>query len=106
MSKLFEVKLDDSSEVQILIAPTRELGGAETWSVGDDVIERSTATLSGALDMVRAIGQSAIKKLGDLDVASTEATVGLKLTGKGKFVVAEAGAEATLSVKFIIRKAQ
>ena len=45
----------------------------------------------------------AVDKLGALDLQGIEATVGLKLSAKGKFVVAEASAEATLSVKFTIK---
>ncbi len=104
MGKLYAIRLDEHSEAELLVSPSLEGAEAQAWNVDEEVVERGTATLSQALEMVRAIGQCAIGKLADLDVESTEATIGLKLTGKGKFVVAEVGAEATLNVKFKINK--
>lgn len=101
MSRLISVKLDPDSDVEILFAAPKE--GADAFGV-DDVIERSSATLSSGLDMVRAIAECAQAKLRDLDVAGAEATISLKLSGKGKFVVAEASAEAALSVKITLKK--
>lgn len=77
--------------------------GPAAYGAIDDLIERGASTLSEAMEMIRAIGKCAVDKLGDLDLQGIEATVGLKLSAKGKFVVAEASAEATLSVKFTIK---
>jgi hypothetical protein len=102
MSKLFAVKLDTHSDVEILFSAPIDAGPAP-YAL-EDIIEKGATTLSAALEMVRAVGQCAVQKLGDLDVESAEATVGLKLTAKGKFVVAEASADATLNVKFILKR--
>lgn len=102
MSRMFKVKLDPDSEVEILFAAPKE-GGAEAFGAVDDVIEQSATTLSGALDMVRAIAVCARDKFKDLDVVGAEANIGLKLSGKGKFIVAEASAEATLNVKITLK---
>jgi hypothetical protein len=103
MSKMFAVKVDPDSDIQILFAAPSE-GGAGAYGVVEDIIEKSGSTLSGALDMVRSIAVCASNKLKDLDVAGAEATVGLKLSGKGQFIVAEASAEATLTVKITLKK--
>ena len=103
MSKLVSVRLDESSDFEIFFA-SRDATGARAYSLADDLVLRSTKTLSSALDMVRAVGKCASEKLGDLDMETVEATVGLKMTGKGQFVVAEAGVEASISVKFVLKK--
>ena len=103
MTKILAVRLDADTDVELLFAAPKD-EGAEAFGVMDDVIEKSEATLSGALDMVRSIAMCAKDKLDGLDVSGIEATVGLKLSGKGKFIIAEATAEATLNVKITLKK--
>jgi hypothetical protein len=95
MAKLFAVTVSPDSDMEILIEAPRD--GAAPYAVADDLIEKGATTLSAALDIARSIGQCANEKLRDLDA---EITVGLKLSAKGKFIVAEAGTEATITVKF------
>lgn len=104
MSKIFSIKIDENSDAEVMVMPSQGNVGAQAWGTDADIVERASGTLAGALDMVRMIGQCAVTKFSDLDVQSVEATVGLKLTGKGKFVIAEASAEATLNVKFTLKR--
>jgi len=103
MTKLFAVQLEPHSDIELLFAaPTGD--GATAYGAIDEIVERSSETLSGALDMVRSVAICARDKLADLDVAGAEATIGLKLSGKGKFIVAEAAAEATLNIKITLKR--
>jgi O-acetyl-ADP-ribose deacetylase (regulator of RNase III) len=104
MGKVFAIKIDENSEIEVLVAGANDQSGAKAFGTDSEIIERGSSTLASALEMVRTIGQCAITKLANLDVESVETTVGLKLTGKGKFVVAEASAEASLTVKLTLRK--
>jgi enoyl-CoA hydratase/carnithine racemase len=104
MTKYFSVPLEAGSEVEILFEQRNSGAEAQAFGFADDVIEKSAATMGEALDMVRSIATCAMHKLKDLDVAGAEATIGLKLSGKGKFVLAEVNAEATLSVKITLKK--
>jgi len=102
MGTLFAVPLDDRGDAEIVFE-ARSLGGPAAFGAAEDLIQRGTESLSSAMDMIRSVGKCAIDKLSDLDLESAEASVGLKLTATGKFVVAEAGAEATLNVKFVLK---
>lgn len=79
--------------------------GAQGYGVADDFAKRSVDTLEDALNMVKAVGECAVRTLSGLNVDATEATIGLKISAKGKFVIAETTAEASLSVKFVLKKA-
>lgn len=103
MGKLIAVPLTSDSDVEIMFS-TPTAGGPKGFAFTDDVIEKGSSTLASAMDMVRAIGQCAADKLAGLDIESAEASVGIKLTGTGKFVVAEASAEASLTVKFVLKR--
>lgn len=104
MPTLFTVKLDPNSDNEILFATraSREAGG---FGVEDEIVKKGVDTVQNALEMIKTIGRCAATKLHDFGAELTEATVGLKLTGTGKFVVAEAAAEAALEVKFVFRNA-
>ena len=103
MSTLFSVPLDDSGRAEIVFAAP-SVGGPAAYGAAEDVVRRSADTLAAAMGMIRSVGQCAIDTLSGLDLESAEASVGLKLTATGNFVIAEAGAEATLNVKFVLKK--
>ena len=64
-------------------------------------ITKAAETLDEVLDQVRRMGEAMAKRLADLKYASAEASFGIKVTGKGKFIVAEASAEASLTFKLV-----
>ncbi len=106
MSKLFVVPLSGGSDVEILFSAPK-VQGPVGYALQDEIIERAADTLAGALDMMRHIGQCATERFAALATDAVEVKVGLNLNAKGKFVVAEASAAASLEVKFTIRgKAQ
>jgi hypothetical protein len=63
------------------------------------VIQRATETFEDVMEHVKAIAKTMAAKLADLNVESAEAEFGISFTGKGKFIVAEASAQATFTIK-------
>lgn len=96
------VQLEPGSAGEILFAAPLD-GEARAFGVVSETLERSGSTLSAALGMVRAVAETATKTLSELKVAGVELTVGVKLTGKGQFVIAECSAEASLNVKITLK---
>ena len=76
--------------------------GAEAFS-GKQTISKAEDSLDEALDMVQKIAVAMSDRLSELQFESAEANLGLKITGKGKFIVAEASAEASLGFKIVFK---
>lgn len=86
---------------EILFAPAGS-GGAQAFS-GNQSVTKAVESLDQALDQVHNIASAMSERLVDLDFETAEATLGLKVTGKGKFIVAEASAEASLGFKIVFK---
>lgn len=92
MADLVEVPFDGGT-ILFAVAGSegpRAFGGVPT-------VVAAVETFDQVLDQVRAIGETVARKLAGLEYASAEAAFGIKVTGKGKFIVAEASAEASLT---------
>jgi hypothetical protein len=98
MAKIVEVPFDGGT-IQFAVG---KAGGPQAFGA-DDIIEKAVDRLEDALSIVRRMGQSFAQQLTELKCQSAEASFGITLTGKGKFIVAEASAEASLSVKLIFK---
>jgi Trypsin-co-occurring domain 1 len=85
----------------ILFAPAGS-SGPEAFT-GKDLVTTAVESLEEALDQVRQIGTAMATKLAGLDFATAEATLGIKVTAKGKFIVAESSAEASLTFKLVFK---
>lgn len=92
MAELVEVPFDGGT---ILFASAGS-SGPQAFS-GAAAITRAAETLDQVLDHVRDISEAMAKKLSGLPFASAQASFGVSFTGKGKFIVAEASAEASLT---------
>jgi hypothetical protein len=66
------------------------------------VVAKATDALDDVLDKVCRLGETIGKKLSSLTQYDKEVEFGIKVTGKGKFIVAEASAEASISIKLIM----
>jgi hypothetical protein len=79
-------------------------GGAQAFT-GASITVRASESLEEVLDAVRKLAETMADKLSGLKFGTAEASFGIKFTGKGKFIVAEAGAEASLSIKLTFKGA-
>jgi len=105
MPRLFVVPVSDGSEAEIMFrAPKDE--GPTGYSTGSEIIEKAADTLVGAFDLVRRVGHCAAEQFAALAMDAVEVKIGLSLNAKGKFIVAEAGATASVEVKFTIKPAR
>jgi hypothetical protein len=77
-------------------------GGAQAFSASP-VTVKATETFEEILDAVRGLGEAMAEKLSDLKFGTAEASFGVKFTGKGKFIVAEASAEASVTIKLLFK---
>ena len=98
MSKIVEVPFRGG--VVLFEAP--ETGGARAFSV-DSVIERAEDSLDDAIATVCRVGEAFAEQLKTLHFDAAEVTLGVKIAGKGRFIVAEASAEASLQVKITFK---
>lgn len=97
MADLVEVEIDGETVV-FATAGSRE-GGPAAYTGASAVVSKAQETFDQALDTVRALGDAASRKLEGVPFASAEIAFGITLTGSGKFIVAEASAEASVTVK-------
>lgn len=102
MEKLFVVPLSKDSNIDVLFATPRPQGPMG-YAAQSEIIEKAIDTLEGALDTIRQIGLTAVEQFAGLSAEAIEVKVGLTLSGKGKFIVAEASAAASIEVKFTIK---
>jgi Trypsin-co-occurring domain 1 len=102
MKKLFVVPLSQGSNVEVLFAAPQPQGPTGYATQGE-IIEKAVDTLEVAFDTIRQIGLTAVERFAGLSAEAVEIKVGVGLSGKGKFIVAEASAEASLEVKFTIK---
>ena len=68
------------------------------------VVERASETLEKALEMVKSMAAAIGKQISEIDCAGAEATFGLSVTGKGRFIVAEASAESSIEIKLTFKR--
>ena len=98
MAKIFEVPF--AGGTILFYAPGTS--GAQAFGA-DDVIQRAVDGFEDALTTIRQIGEKLANQLSTMKCDSAEASFGLTLTGTGKFVVAEASAQASLAVKLVFK---
>lgn len=101
MADLIEVPFNGGT---VLFAATGSSDGPEAYG-GTSVSVKAQETFEQALDAVRALGEVMAGKLKGLEFASAEASFGISFTGKGKFIVAEASAQASVTVKLTFKGA-
>lgn len=100
--KLFAVPLSEESSFEVLFA-TPQRQGPTGYGTQGEIIEKAVDTLEAALDTIRQIGLTAVDRFAGVSAESVEIKVGVVLSGKGKFIVAEASAGASIEVKFTIK---
>jgi hypothetical protein len=76
--------------------------GPQAFS-GGSLTERATESIEQVLDGVRNLGETIAGKLSNLGYADAEVCFGIKVTGTGKFIVAEASTEASISIKLLLK---
>lgn len=67
------------------------------------MLGKAEDTLEQAVDTVIQVATAFGGRLAKVDFDSAEVSLGIKISGKGKFIVAEAAAEASLSVKIVFK---
>lgn len=102
MEKLFVVPLSKESNIEVLFASPQPQGPMG-YAAQNEIIEKAVDTLEGALDKIRQIGLTAVDQFAGISAEAVEVKVGVTLSGKGKFIVAEASAAASIEVKFTIK---
>ena len=93
MADLLRVPIKDGA---ILFAAAGSTG-PEAYT-GAERIAEAASTFNEVLDTIRAMGEQMSESLSDLEFAEAEASFGISFTGKGRFIVAEASAQASLTV--------
>jgi hypothetical protein len=98
MTKLIEVKVGGE---QVLIEVSDEsLGdGPQPFSARGEQVERLGTSMDEALGVLSSIGQSLRQSLAGVGASEAEATLAIKFSASGKLIVAQASAEATMTVK-------
>lgn len=76
--------------------------GPQAFTGAEKVVE-AMDSLEKVFDRVREMGETFADKLKDLKFSSAEASFGVSVTAKGKFIVAEASAQASISVKLVFK---
>lgn len=99
MSELVEVPFEGGALVFATVGST----GPEAFT-GLDSIKKATENLDEVLDRVILLGEAMARKLEGLDLASAEVSFGISFTGKGKFIIAEASANASLTFKLSFKE--
>jgi hypothetical protein len=100
MADLVEVPFDGGT----LLFAAAGSEGAQAFSTGTVTI-KATETFNEVLASVVAMGEQIARQISTLKCDSAEASFGIKFTGKGKFIVAEASAEASLTIKLVFKGA-
>jgi NTP-dependent ternary system trypsin peptidase co-occuring protein len=98
MADLVEVPFAGGSITFAAVGST----GPEAYG-GVGAAQKAQESLEEVLDQVRGMAEVLGAKLAGLDFAAAEATFGVSFTGKGKFIVAEASASASISVKIALK---
>jgi len=83
-------------------APTR--AGVSPASAGSGVATVSQERLEDALQLVGRVARSLETSLGSMKFAKAEATIAVKLSAEGSFIVAKTAAEASISVTISLSK--
>jgi hypothetical protein len=96
MAELVEVQID-GKPIVFATAGSRE-GGPAAYTGAGAVVSKAQETFDQALDTVRVLGGAVSRKLEGLAFANAEVEFGITITGSGKFIVAEASAEASVKV--------
>src|SRR6185437_4732439 len=66
----------------------------------DSLAGRATGTLENQLANIGRIVGATQSAMGNIAIDKAEVTLGIKVTGEGRFIVAKASAEASLTIKF------
>jgi hypothetical protein len=98
MKKLIEVQ-GGSEQVLIEVAEEPAGVGPQGFSTGGEHIERLGTSMDESLGVLSSIGQSLRRSLADVGASEAEATLAIKFSASGKLIVAQASAEATMTVK-------
>lgn len=98
MTNVIEVPFEGGT---ILFSAPRSEGGRAFGT--DEVIEQAADRFEDALSLMRRIGERMVDELTTLKCQSAEVSFGLTLSAKGKFIVAEASAQASLTVKLVFK---
>jgi hypothetical protein len=67
------------------------------------VTEKAAESLEAALDMVKSMADAMSARLDGIKCNGAEASFGITVTGKGRFIVAEASAQASITVKLTFK---
>ena len=105
MAKEFLVDIAPNTKAAVIFSASNAGSDPKAYGLQDDLLERASDTFVGALEMIRYIGECADEQLAAMKAEGIEVKVGLNLNAKGKFVVAEASAMASVEVKFMIKTA-
>jgi hypothetical protein len=87
----------------ILVTPAVE-HGAQAMAGNKGVIKKAEQSMEDIMSTVKNIGQTMSSSLSELDFDSAVVAFGLSFNGKGQFLVAEASASASLSIKLTFKK--
>lgn len=99
MEKLVEVPFEGGT----ILFEHRDPAGPQAHAGPGEVVVKAEQQLGAAFDMVKLIGEQMSARLRGLKFESAEAKFGIKFSGKGKLVVAEASAEASIEVKLVYK---
>lgn len=97
MADLIEVPINNGTLLFAAAGST----GAQAYG-GQEIVAKATETFDHILDQVCELGGTIAKKLDGLKQYNSEVTFGIKVTGKGKFIIAETYAEASITIKLTI----
>lgn len=100
MGKLYEVPFEGG----VIVFAAAD-GGPSAYSAATP-IARASQSLEEAFEMVKAMGAVVARRLSEIECKSAEATFGITLSGKGRFIVAEVGTEASIEIKLVFDQRQ
>lgn len=100
MSHLIEVPFAGGS---ITVATIKEQDDAQAYGIGE-LVDKAEDSIEDMLNTVKSLGKSIAESLKEMECSSAEVSLGVGFTGKGKFIVAEASAAASLNIKLTFDK--
>lgn len=98
--------IEFEGRVPILIeasAETEADGVRPAGIVFETVHQKAADTLKDGLRMIGAIGDAVRESLADAKVSEADVKIALKVSGTGKFVVAQSTVEGAIEVTFKVR---
>jgi Trypsin-co-occurring domain 1 len=101
MADLITVTIDGSESIEFAASGTE---GPQAYSTSATVA-KAAETLDSVLEKVKRLGTKLGQTFSEIRCDSAEATFGIKVTGKGNFIVAEAGTTASLQIKIRFKRA-